>query len=360
MLKVGILTSGGDAPGINSYIAFLRAMLWEQYHGEMEIVGFRFGYEGLCNNLFVPITNDVTTGIKRLSGSVLGCNKGFFFGSDKGKAALATIKKHQLNYLIVVGGDGTRRGLEETLFPAIAAANDSFLSSLKIIHASKSIDNNNASMRSFGFYTAAEEVMATFDKLNATAKTHRRFFVVEVMGDNSIELLLSAFEGGADIFVANLAPVKLSYEELTLKTATAINALVAEGKSYGSVALMEKTLEKSQSGDQFALEVQKLLKRPETSIRFVDPGHLLRGSTPVQRDRELASRFALATVKAIAHGRSGTIVYNSGKTQLIPFDDRERMERVGELRIASVVQKLAVLRMAGAILIGLPDEENIV
>ncbi|MDO5561824.1 MAG: 6-phosphofructokinase, partial [bacterium] len=318
MLRVGILTSGGDAPGLNAFLAFLRAMLTNAYGEQVEIIGFKFGYEGLCRDIWIQITSAVTTGIKRIAGSVLGCNKAFFFSAEKGKEALATIKKHRLDALVVAGGDGTRRGLEKTLMPALKA--DGY--QLTLIHVSKSIDNNNASVRSIGFYTASQEVMSTFDKLNATAKTHRRYFIVEIMGDNSVELSLSACEGGADIIVANLGREKLSYEGLVKNVASAIAKRVAKGKDYGSVALMEKTVP---NVDQFTKDVEKILHDDfgclEQTVRSVNPAHTLRGSVPVERDRQLANRFAFGTLEAITKKNSGTIVYNAGRTQRIAFDD---------------------------------------
>lgn len=357
MWRIGILTSGGDAPGLNAYLAFFRAMLNQAYGDQVKIFGFKYGYEGLCLDQWISVTSSLTTGIKRVAGSVLGCNKAFFFGADKAAAALATIKKHALNVLVVAGGDGTRRGLEKTLLPALEE--DGY--QLTLVHVSKSIDNNNASIRSIGYYTAAQEVMATFDKLNATAKTHRRYFLVEIMGDNSIELSLAAFEGGADIIVANLAKEKLTHEELVQKTATAIASCVLEGKNYGAVALMERTVT---NGDQFAREVEEWIKQhyPDLvqTIRFIDPGHTLRGSIPDQRDRELASRFAFKTIEAITSGASGTVIYNAGRTQLVTFDNNEGLEAARKRRIRSVAQKLDVLRAAGCVLIGMPEKENIV
>ena len=357
MLNVGILTSGGDAPGLNAYLAFLRAMLVTTYGNNVNLFGFLYGYEGLCTDRYLQITSEITTGIKRESGSVLGCNKSFFFEPSKGTLALQTIKAHSLAVLIVVGGDGTRRGLEKTLIPALTA--DGFVTTL--VHVSKSIDNNNASVRSIGYYTAAQEVMTTFDKLNATAKTHRRYFVVEIMGDNSIELSLAAFEGGADIIVANLGEKKFTYEELVQLTAIKIASGVASGKEYGGIALMEKTVP---NGDQFAKDVEEMLHQKfacfNQTVRFCDPGHTLRGSIPVQRDRELADRFAFKTLEAIENGTSGTVIYNAGRTQLIPFGDDAGLELARKRRIRSVAQKLDVLRTAGCILIGMPGKEMIV
>ncbi len=358
MLRIGILTSGGDAPGLNAYIAFLRAMLETRFGAEVEIIGFKYGYEGLCLDQYMQLTTETTTGIKRVAGSILGCNKGFFFKPELGNAAVATIKKHQLDALVVAGGDGTRRGLEKTLLPALKNAG----LEITLIHASKSIDNNNASVKSIGYYTASQEVMETFDKLNATAKTHRRYFVVEVMGDNSVELMLSAFEGGADIFVANLHQPNLAQDQLLVATGEAIAKRWQRGKTYGSIALMEKTVT---NGEVFTQNLQEWLKKENDglmtpSVRFIDPGHLFRGATPTQRDRELVARFAAETLGAIENGKSGTILYNAGRTQLVPFDKEEALEGVKKRRIRSVWQKLEVLRAAGCTLIGMPDREEIV
>lgn len=357
MLRVGILTSGGDAPGLNAFLAFLRAMLTYTYGEEVEIIGFKFGYEGLCCDTWIKITSAVTTGIKRIAGSVLGCNKAFFFSSEEGEKALLTIKKHQLDALVVVGGDGTRRGLEETLIPALKV--DSY--QLTLIHVSKSIDNNNASVRSLGFCTAAQEVMEAFDKLNATAKTHRRYFIVEIMGDNSIELPLASCEGGADIIIANLGRDKLDYEELVKNTALAIAERVARGKNYGSAALMEKTVS---NADQFVKDVEKMLHDDfacvEQTVRFVNPAHTLRGSVPVERDRQLANGFALETQQAIARKTSGTVIYNAGRTQLIAFSDEKGLEVSLKRRRRSVFQRISVAKANGCTLIGMPEKENIV
>lgn len=285
--KIGILTSGGDSPGMN---ACIRAVVRAALHHDIEVLGFLKGYEGLIDNNFVELKRESVSGIIQKGGTILKTARSSRFMTNDGiKKAVNTISENKLDGLIVIGGDGSFKG-------ALSLSNHS---PVQIIGCAGTIDNDLVGTDfTIGYDTAINTVVEAIDKIRDTAESHDRVFVIEVMGrDAGLIALRSAIAGGAEGLL--VPEIKNDYNELitnvrswrTSKTSKII--VVAEGDESGG-----------------AEKVAKVIKEncPELDIRVSILGHIQRGGSPTCMERVNASIIGFHAVKALLEGRKNEMV----------------------------------------------------
>jgi 6-phosphofructokinase 1 len=287
--KLAVLTSGGDAPGMNPCIrAVVRTAI---YHG-LEVVGIRRGYQGLIDGDIHPMQTRSVSNILNLGGTILKTARCLPFRTDEGmEAAYQNIKNHGVDALVTIGGDGTFTGALRfsKKFPDIA-----------VMGVPGTIDNDlYGSTYTLGFDTATNTVVEAIDKIRDTADAHDRLFFIEVMGRDSGAIALRAgISCGAE---AILLPERETAIEELIKSLKAGQSnkksssivIVAEGDKHGGAYDIAKLVEK---------EVKNY------DIKVTILGHLQRGGSPSAFDRILGSRLGFAAVNALLEGKSRMMV----------------------------------------------------
>jgi 6-phosphofructokinase 1 len=288
MKRIAVLTSGGDAPGMN---AAVRAITRCAIDCGWEVLGVRCGFAGLITGDFEPLTLRSVAGIIRRGGTFLGSARCAEFKSEAGRsAALAVLHEHKVDALIVIGGNGSQTG---------AAA----LSSLgfPVIGVASTIDNDLVgSDVTIGVDTALNIALEAIDRLTTTATSHHRAFLVEVMGRGSGYLaLMTGIAGGAEVFV--IPEFETTPEQVVADLAAAYErgklhaiAVVAEGSKYNAEALVTYFREHE--------------ARIGFELRATMLGHVQRGGDPTAYDRLLATRLGAGAVEALARGEHGVLV----------------------------------------------------
>ena len=285
--KIGLLTSGGDSPGMN---ACIRAVVRTAIYNKIKVIGFTRGYEGLIDNNFIEMKRETVSGIIQRGGTILKTARSSRFLKKSGvlKAA-GTVQKHNLDGLVIIGGDGSFKGAIEL----------SKLIKIPILGCAGTIDNDLIGTDyTIGYDTAINTVVEAIDKIRDTAESHDRVFVIEVMGrDAGLIALRSAIASGAE---AMLVPeMKHDTEQLISKmknwrrTKSSKIVVVAEGDESGG-----------------AYKVADLIKKncPEFDIRVSILGHIQRGGNPTCMERVNASLVGFNAVKALMEGRKNEMV----------------------------------------------------
>lgn len=285
--KIAVLTSGGDSPGMNPAI---RAVVRTAIYHKIEVLGIKWGYDGLIKNITTPLTSRSVGGIINRGGTILFSARSEGFKTKAGrKKAFDTLKKHRVDSLIVIGGDGSYKGAyefhQETKFPVIGVPG--------------TIDNDIAGTDyTIGFYTAIDTAIEAIDRIRDTAVSHNRLFLIEVMGRHAgFIALASAIAGGAE-------------EALIPETPTNINEITKKLRKYkkrGKVSSIIIVAEGDDAGD--ALEIAKKIRRKagyETRVSVI--GYQQRGGIPSALDRILATRLGSAAVEELINGTKCAMV----------------------------------------------------
>ncbi|MFH1513968.1 MAG: ATP-dependent 6-phosphofructokinase [bacterium] len=296
--NVAILTSGGDAPGMNPCIR--SAVRVGIYHG-FAMFGIYNGYQGLVNGDFDNLTTRNVGGILHLGGTILGTSRFQDFKKPEVQAeALEKLKAFKIDGLIVIGGEGSLRG-------ALDLANQGF----PVIGVPATIDNDiNLTDYAIGFDTSVNTVLEAIYKLRDTAKAHRRLIVLETMGRNTGHIALTAgVAGGAEII---LTPEhKLSMDEIE----DLVEQCFARKKLFTMIVLAEG----AGNARDIAAEISK---RTGHEVSTTVLGYIQRGGTPTAFDNLLASRMGALAIDAFLHGESGMMTsFLDGKYQLKPIKD---------------------------------------
>jgi 6-phosphofructokinase 1 len=287
--KLGVLTSGGDAPGMNPCI---RSVVRTAIFNGLDVVGIRQGYKGLIENDMYDMNTRSVSNILNLGGTILKTARCLEFHTDEGmQTAYNNLKTQGVDALVVIGGDGTFTGALRfsKKFPDIS-----------IIGIPGTIDNDlYGSTYTLGFDTATNTVIEAIDKIRDTADSHDRLFFIEVMGRDSGAIALRAgISCGAE---AILLPEK----------STAIDDLIKqlkEGQSNKKSSSIVIVAEGDKSGGIYDLAkaVQKEVKNYDIKVTVL--GHLQRGGAPSSFDRVLGSRLGFAAVNALISGQSQKMV----------------------------------------------------
>ncbi len=286
--RIGVLTSGGDAPGMN---AAIRAVVRMGAANNLEVYGIRNGYQGLINGRVQPLGPREVGGIIQRGGTMLGSARAPEFHTEEGQIrALRTLNEYHIDALVVIGGNGSQTGNEAISrrgFPTVGV--------------SSTIDNDlYGSEITIGVDTALNISLEAIDRLKTTASSHQRAFLVEVMGrDCGYLALMSGIAGGAEAVV--LPEIETNPEDIAGIIASAYQRgkehaliVVAEGAKYNAQALI----------DYFSTHKERL----GFSVRATQLGHVQRGGVPSAFDRILASRLGTAAVETLLRGEYGVLV----------------------------------------------------
>jgi ATP-dependent phosphofructokinase / diphosphate-dependent phosphofructokinase len=321
MARVGLLTGGGDCPGLNAVIrGAVRSGLAQGRHS---FVGFRHGWAGVLADDAVELTLQSTVGILPRGGTILGTSRTNPFAEGQGglEAIRATLERRGIDALIPIGG-------EDTLGVALCLHEEG----IPLVGVPKTIDNDlGGTDVTFGFHTAVQIVTDAIDRLHTTAESHNRVMVVEVMGRNAGWIATHAgLAGGADAILVPERPFDL--EEVCAH----LRRRHARGRSFSIVVVAEgatpregtlQTLHGTATdafgharlgGIGVTLE-REIESRTGFETRVTILGHVQRGGTPVAFDRVLATRFGVAATYAVASGRFGTMVALHG-TSIVEVD----------------------------------------
>jgi 6-phosphofructokinase 1 len=339
--KIGVLTGGGDAPGLN---AVIRAVVKAAHNSNVQVVGLEDSFDGLIypekSRILTP--RDVT-GILRLGGTILGTvNRGDPFAEpivtpqgtfNYGDRVIEMFQKMELDALICIGGDGT-----------LAISYEFYKKGIPLVCVPKTIDNDIVGTTScFGFDTAVDFATQAIDRLHSTAEAHRRIMVVEVMGRYAGWIALhSGTAGGADVILIPEIPYTLTKVADCIQNRDAWGArfsivVVAEGAHAKDerAALIEEAHDGhvERLGGECIRVARKLEQLTGKETRYVVLGHLQRGGTPTAFDRTLATRFGGKAFELVLKGQFGKMVANHppdlvpvplgevvGKFKTVPLD----------------------------------------
>ena len=300
MEKLGVFTSGGDAPGMN---ACVRAVVRGALYNGCDVVGIQHGYEGMIEGKFVDLNARAVSNIIQRGGTILRTARSEEFRTPEGRAkAAAHIKKAGIEGLIAIGGDGTFQGAarlgEEHAIPVIGVPG--------------TIDNDLFGTDfTIGYDTAVNTAMEAIDKIRDTAASHDRLFYVEVMGRDAGFIALDVGISSGAEYVAipeaqtNVEALREDLESFKKVKSSAI-IIVAEGEEEGGA---------------FSL-AEKIKDAAGYDYRVCVLGHIQRGGSPSARDRLLASRLGVAAVDALLEGKAGMMVGEiNGQIALTPLSE---------------------------------------
>ena len=283
--KIGILTSGGDGPGMN---AAIRSVVRCSLSNGLEVAGIMRGYQGLIDEEIVRLNHRSVSNIINRGGTILKTARSKEFKTEEGqKQALVTLRKHEIDGIVVIGGDGSYRGAQELSekynFPTIGLPG--------------TIDNDLCGTdQTIGCNTAVNTALESIDKIRDTAHSMERIFVIEVMGNHSgyIALEVAVGAGAEDVIIPERP---FDYDSLYQN--------ILRGNKLGKVSWMIIVAE----GVAKARDVSDTIKKmTELETRFVVLGHVQRGGTPVSADRILATRLGAQAVDLLMNGESGKAV----------------------------------------------------
>ena len=319
--RIGILTSGGDCPGLNAAIRGVARAAYEMFD-DVEIVGIHDGYRGLIQGDYQVMDRAQFSGILTLGGTILGTSRQPFrnmkvIGEDnvnKVAAMKANYKAMKLDCLVILGGNGTHK-----------TANLLSQEGLNVIGLPKTIDNDlYGTDFTFGFHTAVDIATDVIDRIHTTACSHGRCMVIEVMGNKAGWLTLySGIAGGADVILIPEIPYDIE------RVAKVVETRASAGKGFSILAVAEGAMDKEEAklkkkereakraaspitvSQRIAAQLQELAG---VEARAVIPGHIQRGGSPSAYDRVLSTQFGVHAAELIRDGIFGVSVALVGNT----------------------------------------------
>ena len=329
MERVGVLTGGGDCPGLN---AVIRAVVKKALQNNITIVGIKNGWKGLIEGDAMELGLEEIAGILPKGGTILGTSRTNPY-KNKGDVdkVIATYKKLKLDALIAIGGEDTL-GVANKLFKENKGLN--------VVGVPKTIDNDlNATDYTFGFDTAVNVAMEAIDRLHTTAESHHRIMVVEIMGRHAGWIALhSGLAAGADVILIPEIPIDLDEVCAVLQKRHARGRLfsivaVAEGAEFkeGQVVTKEEKLDAFghvRLGGIAETLAEEIEKRTKFETRVTVLGHIQRGGSPTAFDRVLGTRFGVKAIELVMAGKFGYMASLAGtEIREVPI-----AEAVGKLK----------------------------
>jgi 6-phosphofructokinase 1 len=302
MKRIGVLTSGGDAPGMN---AAIRAVVRKAIFHEIEVFGISYGYQGLINGNIKKMEIGSVGDIIHRGGTMLHTARCLEFITEEGQLkGIAQLKKFGIEGLVIIGGDGSYRGakaLTERGFPCIGVPG--------------TIDNDIPGTEfTIGFDTALNTVIDAIDKIRDTATSHERTYIIEVMGRNAGDIALwSGLAGGAETILC--PEYEYDIHDLTAK----LKRGQERGKKHSIIIVAEGV----GSGVDIGREVEALT---HFDTRVTVLGHVQRGGSPTASDRVLASRLGALAVELLMENKGGRAV-GIERNQLVNYDINEALEK---------------------------------
>src|SRR3989454_653855 len=303
-MRIGVLTGGGDCPGLNAVIRAVARRSWAQGH---EIVGVREGWRGLVAGKLEALGPQQLSGILPRGGTILGTSRTNPFGHDGGvESVLANFRSAELGALVAIGGEDTL-GVAARLH----AEHD-----FSVVGVPKTIDNDlSATDYTFGFDTAVSIATEAIDRLHTTAESHNRVMVVEVMGRHTGWIaVMSGIAGGADVILIPEQPISID------EACDDIRRRHERGKDFSIVVVSEgyelEGVADADELDQFghvrvsergvgAALAREIEDRTGFETRVTVLGHVQRGGSPTPHDRVLATRYGLKAADLVQQGKWG-------------------------------------------------------
>lgn len=321
-MRIGLLTGGGDCPGLN---AAIRAVVKHGVgtHGHT-IIGFRNGWKGVVDGDVLPVDRQQIRNVLSLGGTLLGTARYHPHAHEGGiEAVLATLEAERLEALICIGGDGT-----------LHAASKVAEAGVRVVAIPKTIDNDvEGTDLSIGFHTALNIATEAIDRLHTTAESHNRVMVVEVMGRHSGWIAVNAgIAGGAEIVLAPEEPFDIEQVVRFLTHRHRAHAsfsivVVAEGAVPREGSPMDYTTQVGAFGGIVAGAISErvaaeIAQRTGFETRVTILGHVQRGGSPTPTDRILGSRFGVAAMDAVTAGETGVMTaLRAERVEIIPLAD---------------------------------------
>ncbi|MDD4849703.1 MAG: ATP-dependent 6-phosphofructokinase [Gemmiger sp.] len=330
-IRVGILTSGGDCPGLNATIRGVAKALYQRMGDKVELVGVLNGYDGLISGNYREMKQDEFSGILTRGGTILGTKRTPFkmmrvVGDDKVDKVSAmkkTYKSAKLDCLLCLGGNGTHK-----------TANMLSQEGLNIIGLPKTIDNDiYGTDVTFGFHSAVDIATDVIDRIHTTAGSHSRVMCIEIMGNKAGWLTLySGVAGGADIILIPEHPYDIK------KVAAAVERRRQDGRNFSILAVAEGALSLEEAKQKrkewsaaraeagYTTATNRIAKEIEAmtgaETRICVPGHMQRGGSPSAYDRVLATQFGAYAAGLVADSHYGvTVAMVNGRVQANPLAD---------------------------------------
>lgn len=336
-MKVGVLSGGGDAPGINAVIRAMVRRGIQSYSDE--IVGIKDGWRGLLENAFAPLDLNAVSGILHRGGSILGTSRTNPFKREKGaEQIMENASKAGLEAVIAIGGDDT-----------LSVAHKMADYGLKCVGVPKTIDNDLAGTDyTFGFNTAVAIATEALDRLHSTAEAHNRVIILEVMGRYTGHIALEAgLAGGADVIIVPEKPFDIE------EVCEYVRRRQKRGRNFSLIVVAEGAKPKggeeivySERIDEFghislggigyylAKEIEKCTG---IETRVVVLGHLQRGGSPTAFDRILATRFGIAAIDFVHEGKFGYMAALQGnKIVPVPLKDVVGKRKTVDLELYNI------------------------
>lgn len=310
-MKIGILTGGGDCPGLN---AVIRAVVRKSLQSGNEVIGIREGWKGLLENNYSKLDRETISGILHRGGTILGTSRTNIYKIENGEEIVKNnLAKSGIDAIVAIGGEDTL-GIASKLYKA----------GVKVVGVPKTIDNDlNATDFTFGFDTAVNIATEAIDRLHTTAESHNRVIVVEVMGRHAGWIAIWAgIAGGADIILVPEKPFNID------EVCSVLTKRHASGKSFSIVVVSEgaklQTEDEADKDGSFILSSMKkdafghvrlggignvladeIEKRTGYETRATILGHIQRGGSPTAYDRVLATRFGVFAAELVNKGDWG-------------------------------------------------------
>jgi len=355
MKKIGVLTGGGDCPGLN---AVIRAVVRKSIQYNWDIIGIKNGWKGLINGEIELLTDYSVSGILPKGGTIIGTSRTNPFNNKEDIQKLVeNIKKFGIDALVAIGGDDT-----------LTVANKLHKMGISVVGVPKTIDNDlSGTDYTFGFDTAISIVTEAIDRLHTTAESHHRVIVVEVMGRHAGWIAtMAGIAGGADEILIPEVPFDIKEVCKHLKDRydrgkkfsiiavaegahpkkedTSFNNVESSSHNSGEVGLIIQTREKDAFGNvrlggighTLAKEVEK---RMGVETRVTILGHVQRGGTPTAHDRVLATRFGVAAVEEIKDENYGVMVALQGdKIVTVKLEDAVSKSKTVDMELYEIAK----------------------
>jgi 6-phosphofructokinase 1 len=322
MRRIGVLTSGGDAPGMN---AGIRAVVRTGLDHGWEVFGIRHGFHGLINGNLIKLGARDVGGIIQNGGTMLGSARCPEFKTEEGRTrALRVLRDKEIDGLVVIGGSGSQTGsylLSQTGFPVVGVAS--------------TIDNDlYGSEITIGVDTALNVALEAIDRLKDTASSHRRAFLLEVMGrDCGYLALMAGIAGGAELVV--IPEVETDPEQV----AKELNAAFERGKAHAIAVVAEGARYNAQALSAYFREHRERLG---FELRVTTLGHVQRGGAPGAFDRLLATRLAFTAVQQLAKREYGVLIgLLKGEISATPLSVVSSNKKPLDLRLLELSRVLA-------------------
>ncbi len=321
-MRVGILTGGGDCPGLNAVIRGV-VRRGEGQYGHT-VVGYRHGWRGVLEGQSMDLSENSVRGLLPRGGTILGTSRTNPYKTDDGpRRVLSTLKRDRIDALIAIGGEDT-----------LGVANKLSHDGVRVVGVPKTIDNDlSATDFTFGFHTAVQIATDAIDRLHTTAESHDRVMVVEVMGRHAGWIATySGLAGGADLILVPEEPFDIE------EVCDALRHRHQRGANFSIVVTAEGAMPKEgtmevQTGDtdefghvrlggigaRLASEIER---RTGYEARMTSLGHVLRGGSPTAYDRVIATRFGVEAIDAVHEGEFGVMVALHGTDVVrVPIED---------------------------------------